>query len=141
MNTKGFLSFSITAFLLSGYPVPEVFQANSSFVLAESIWKPFSSSEGRFRVLMPGTPVQEKGSVNTKHGSITINSLYVVRDEAEYEVVFFDFPKSISLNSMDFSSRFDLLINLQRHKTFQFNLSILIYNEPFAIKTGLKLLM
>ncbi|GAB4177042.1 MAG: hypothetical protein Fur006_08470 [Coleofasciculaceae cyanobacterium] len=56
---------------------------------------------------MPGTPVQEKGSVNTKHGSITINSLYVVRDEAEYEVVFFDFPKSISLNSSEINKAFD----------------------------------
>jgi hypothetical protein len=102
MNTKIFLPFFITAFLLSGYPTLQVVRANPSVLIAQSLWKPFSSKEGGFTVLMPGQPTQENRRVNTEVGPIPVQAFSVVRrGEALYAVAYSDFPENISQNSRD----------------------------------------
>lgn len=102
MNKKVFLALFIITFLLSGYPTIKGVQANPPFQIAQSIWKPFSSSEGGFTVLMPGIPTEENNNVTTKFGSLTVHTFYVRRnDEALYAVAYSDLPDNISENSSD----------------------------------------
>ena len=100
MKIKVFLQLFLTTFLLSGYPTIKGVQANPPFQIAQSIWKPFSSSEGGFTVLLPGIPTEENKSVDTKFGSITVHTFYVRRNnESLYAVAYSDLPDSISANS------------------------------------------
>lgn len=100
MKHKFFLSLFIAPFLVSTYPVFPQVQARPSFQLAQSIWKQFSSQEGDFKVLMPGTPTEENKNVNTSAGAITVNQFSVLReDEALYVVAYSDLPEKFSLNS------------------------------------------
>ena len=100
MKIKVFLQLFLTTFLLSGYPTLKGVQANPPFQIAQSIWKPFSSSEGGFTVLLPGIPTEENKSVDTKFGSITVHTFYVRRNnESLYAVAYSDLPDSISANS------------------------------------------
>lgn len=102
MKHKLFFSFLITPLLLSGYQNLQFVQSSAAFQIAQSIWKPFSSQEGRFKVLMPGTPSEDKSNVNTKAGEITINRFSVRREnEALYAVAYSDLPDKFSLNSAD----------------------------------------
>ena len=48
---------------------------------------------------MPGTPLQDKTTANTRAGSIAVNVFAVFRPEALYLVAYSDFPKSITLDS------------------------------------------
>lgn len=102
MKTKIVLPLVFATVLLGGYPAPQVVRANPSVFVAQSIWKPFSSPEGGFRVLMPGTPIPGKDNVNTQSGSIPINFFVAVRpEEAFYVVAYADFPRTVSLNSRE----------------------------------------
>lgn len=100
MNQKLFISCSLLTFLLSGYSsIPSV-QSQPRVLIAQSIWKPFSSQEGGFRVLMPGTPTQEQRTTQTKVGTFPTNTFTVIREnEAGYVVGYLDFPQNIPLNS------------------------------------------
>lgn len=97
MKNKIVFPLLITTFLSSGYPTIKVVQANPPLQIAQSIWKQFSSSEGGFRLLMPGTPTQENKSVNTQVGALTIHMFIVPRQkEAIYAVAYADLPSNIS---------------------------------------------
>jgi hypothetical protein len=100
MNKKIVLSCSLLTFLLTGYPsIPSV-QAKPTLLIAQSIWKPFSSKEGGFRVLMPGTPTQDQRTTKTELGAFPTNTFTVIREqEAGYVVGYLDFPQNIPLNS------------------------------------------
>jgi hypothetical protein len=100
MNKKILISGSLLVFLLTGYASIQSVQAKPSLLIAQSIWKPFSSKEGGFRVLMPGTPTQEQRTTKTQMGAFPTNTFSVIREqEAGYVVGYLDFPKNLSLNS------------------------------------------
>jgi len=103
MNNKIVLPFFITTLVLSGYPTLQSVQANESFLIAQSsIWKPYSSTQAGFTVLMPGTPSEESTSVKTEIGVIPVQLFSVVRpSEAVYVVAYSDLPDNISQNSRD----------------------------------------
>ena len=104
MKHKIFIPFCITTFLLGGYPTFQLVQASLTVEIAQaqSIWKPFSSQDGGFRVLMPGTPTQEKRTTKTNFGSLPVNVFSVIREnEAGYLVSYLDFPRDIALNSRE----------------------------------------
>jgi hypothetical protein len=112
MNNKIFLPFFITTFLLSGYSTLKVVQASPPLLIAQSIWQPFSSTEGSYTVLLPGTPTEENRDVNTQAGSIPVNTRYVVRqNEAFYGVAYSDFPENLSLNSSELNQFFSLVVS------------------------------
>jgi hypothetical protein len=85
------------ALLLSGYPMLNPVQATPAVRAAESIWKPFSSTPGRFTVLMPGKPRNLTVSVNTQDaGVVNVNMFLVERNQeaVTYGVAYTDFPDS-----------------------------------------------
>jgi hypothetical protein len=99
MKNQVFLALPLTVFLLTSYPSVPGVQAIQTFIMAQSVWKPFSSKAGAFQVLMPGTPIQETGTVNTPTGSIPVNVFSVAREnEAVYGVAYTDYPKTITPN-------------------------------------------
>jgi hypothetical protein len=58
-------------------------------------WKPFTSKEGGFTALLPaGTPVEQKQTVNTPVGEITVHvvGVQVKKDEEGYLVIYSDLP-------------------------------------------------
>lgn len=102
MKSKLVLPLFITTFLLTGYSGINPVQANPTVLMAQSIWKPFSSQEGGFTVLMPGSPTTDQRDIKTQAGAVPANLFYVVRpDEALYGVAYADLPKEVSLNSLD----------------------------------------
>lgn len=102
MKYKTFLPLFLTTLVLSGYPAIQPVLANEFMLMAQSIWKPFSSTPGGFTVLMPGTPTTNNTSVNTQIGSIPIQLFTVVRPkEAVYLVAYSDLPSNIPQNSRD----------------------------------------
>ena len=74
----------VLAILLGTFPIIQPGQATQPFQLAQSIWKPFSSKEGRFSVLMPGTPRESQTIWNLETGDDTVYLFTVTREEAEY---------------------------------------------------------
>ena len=56
-------------------------------------WKPLTSKEGGFSVVMPGNPNDGKRQVKTPAGTIEVNFyLAEVKDQGSYVVVFSEFP-------------------------------------------------
>jgi hypothetical protein len=98
MKIRIFIPLVLATTLVCGYPPPQDVRANT-LLIAQSIWKPFSSQEGGFRVLLPGTPSQNKDNVNTQVGSIPVNLFFVDRPEAFYGVAYADFPGNTPINS------------------------------------------
>jgi len=97
MNTKVLLPFLLTTLLVSGSSIPEIGRAQFPIQVAQSIWKPFSSAEGNFTVLMPGTPEQQQDTINTELGSLNLKAFTVERpNEANYLVAYFDLPGELS---------------------------------------------
>lgn len=82
-------------FLLSGYIATDTVLANEPITIAQSIWKRFSSSEGNFSILMPGTPQEDKQTVNTKTGTIEVHTFTVTRqqEEVKYTVSYTEYPE------------------------------------------------
>lgn len=103
MKTRIVLPFFITTFLFLGYPTFKAVQANQATLIAQqSIWKPFSSKEGGFKILMPGTPTLDKRNINSRGVSIPFNGFYVNRqDEAFYGVAYMELPRNTTLNSSE----------------------------------------
>ncbi len=104
MNNKIFLPFLITTLVLIGYPIIKVAQANQPLQIAEaeSVWKPFSSPEGGFTVLFPGTPNTDKPNTNTTADSNTLQSFSVLREnEALYVVSYRNMLEQVIQNSRD----------------------------------------
>ena len=81
-------------FLLSGYTINRTVLANPPITIAQSIWKQFSSPKGKFSILMPGTPKEEKQTVNTKAGTIQVHTFTVARqqEEVQYTVSYIEYP-------------------------------------------------
>ena len=96
MNNKVLLPFLITTLLVGGYPRLEIAKAEQPIQIAQSIWKPFSSPEGGFTVLMPGTPIQVQNTIDTQIGALNLNGFLVERpNEAVYIVGYVEFPGNI----------------------------------------------
>src|SRR5262249_33927006 len=71
-------------------------------------WKEFTSKEGGFAVLLPGTPVEQRQLVKTPVGSVDVH-LFVVDPEGApgaYVVGYSDFPE-VALNDGGAQKRLD----------------------------------
>jgi hypothetical protein len=86
-------SVFLTTFLVGGSPTINAVQAEQPILLAQSVWKPFSSRGGGFTVLMPGTPNQSQQTLQTKGGPIKIQLFEAFRpNQAGYVVGYSDLP-------------------------------------------------
>ena len=63
----------------------------------DAAWKEYASKEGRFVVLMPGVPVEQKENVKTPSGPIDLTMAVVERkkEETAYLVIFSEFPEAV----------------------------------------------
>lgn len=57
-------------------------------------WKQFSSTDGRFSAVFPGTPVVESRTVASADGGVPMRS-FTVRTAVEYSVVYVDYPQPL----------------------------------------------
>ena len=68
----------------------------------EPTWKEFSSPEGRFSVLLPGTPTKTTQKVNSDLGVITLYLFTFNQENISYNVTCSDYPESIfKIKSID----------------------------------------
>jgi hypothetical protein len=58
----------------------------------QGAWKSFTSKEGGFSVLMPGTPKAMRQSLNTQAGPIAMNMFVLDMGTTAYVVMFSDYP-------------------------------------------------
>jgi hypothetical protein len=104
--------------LMTGYPTIQTVQAQSTKEATQSIWKPFSSAEGGFTVLMPGTPKPVQQTLNTPNGRITLKGFIVQRpNEANYFVIYSDFPSKTIENDSDIENLFDGIVEGFKRRT------------------------
>lgn len=86
-----------TAITLAGWIlfvlVLPVLQGRSS--TAVDTWQSFASTEGRFTVLMPGTPQPRTQNVSTPAGNITFYAHFWEDRSAAYGVAYSDFPQGL----------------------------------------------
>ncbi len=57
-----------------------------------SEWKAFSSPEGRFSILFPGTPVSKVSEVQTSSGKVAVHTVTLKLSDAFYHVSYLDYP-------------------------------------------------
>ncbi len=114
----GLAQWFVLAILLGTFPIIQPGQATQPFQLAQSIWKPFSSKEGRFSVLMPGTPRESQINWDWQTGDI-VYLFTVTREEAEYMVGYVDIePPTRRVDDDGQSSNFpDILPNTPEKMT------------------------
>ncbi|MBE9130235.1 MULTISPECIES: hypothetical protein [unclassified Coleofasciculus] len=100
MNNKIFIPLAITTVLFGGYFGLENVQASQPIQIAQSVWKPFSYTEGGFRILLPGTPDEQRRTIDTPRGGIPMRIFSVLRgNEALYGVAYADLPANGVPNS------------------------------------------
>ncbi len=58
-------------------------------------WKKFSSSQGAFSVLMPGTPTEQIRTANTAFGSIDVHMYLLEQTDVAYMVAYSDYPNTV----------------------------------------------
>lgn len=100
LKTKILLRSLAVAVLFGGCLTVKPVQADQLVLIAQSVWKPFSSKEGGFTVLMPGTPSQIKLPIDSQEGATTLIGFRVIRkNEANYMVGYADVPAGVKLNT------------------------------------------
>jgi hypothetical protein len=70
---------------------------------ASEKWQTFFSAEGRFSVLMPGTPVHEAKKADNPLGPVTMHAFLLMRSEVPdgFTVMYNDFPGPIPAGQAD----------------------------------------
>ena len=79
-------------------------------------WKEFASQEGRFKVLMPGTPEQDQSETESDFGKGVLHMNVAQADKAMYGANYCDFPaeiKNASLKQVYDSSRDGAVANME----------------------------
>lgn len=69
-------------------------------------WKIYSSTQGRFAIMFPGTPVEADKSYDTPNGRMDARD-YVVMASAEYSVFYTDFALDLEQDSAERTKFFD----------------------------------
>jgi hypothetical protein len=70
--------------------------AEPSSVSQPNQWKYFSSNEGHFRILFPGTPVETNKTASSGNVSMTMHMVGLDADQhTHYGVLFNDYPESV----------------------------------------------
>ncbi|MEW5859674.1 MAG: hypothetical protein AB1861_20195 [Cyanobacteriota bacterium] len=107
MKNQLLCSLFLTTFLVGGSLPIDPVQAEQPILLAQSVWKPFSSSAGGFTVLMPGTPNQSQETIQTKAGPIKVQLFQTFRpNQAGYVVGYSDLPANAIKTPSDVNSFF-----------------------------------
>ncbi|AFZ57742.1 hypothetical protein H6G54_16900 [Anabaena cylindrica FACHB-243] len=130
-----FLPYSLAAFVLfSGYTITQTVLANEPLIIAQSIWKIFSSPEGNFSILMPGKPTETKQKINTKNGIVEVNVFTVERpqDDVKYTVAYIDYPDDY-IELLKRNNLVEEAINTGKKTALQNSKSTLISEEKISL--------
>ncbi|MGM3306229.1 hypothetical protein ACSQ6I_09640 [Anabaena sp. WFMT] len=130
-----FLRCSLVGFVLfSGYTITQTVSANQPLIIAQSIWKIFSSPEGKFSILMPGTPTKTKQKINTKNGIVEVNILTVERpqEEVKYTVAYIDYPNDY-IELLKRNNLVEEAIDTGRKTALQNSKSTLVSEEKISL--------
>jgi hypothetical protein len=137
---KVYLLPLLTSLLVGGYPAAtQVVRAEPAIQAAQPQWEKFSSTEGKFSILMPVKPTQEKQTTGSSSLSLETNLFKASSNsnKATYSVSYTDFPPELAQLPPTFlfdslSSRFtsdrklkllkqqDIKLNEYPGKEFQF---------------------
>ena len=140
MRTKIYFVPLLASLLMGVYPVATQFVRAEPVVQAtQSQWEKFSSPEGKFSILMPVKPTQEKQTTGSSSLSLETNLFKASSNsnQATYSVSYTDFPRELAQLPPSFlfdslSSRFtsdrklkllkqqDIKLNEYPGKEFQF---------------------
>lgn len=95
MNFKIIPSTLALSILCGGFIITQPVLANQAETEVKSIWSVFSSTQGGFRILMPGKPTETTEKVKTKTGEIEVKMFSVERQEegTKYTVAYIDYPQ------------------------------------------------
>jgi hypothetical protein len=94
-------SLFLISSLLSGFPVYQPVSANQSILIAQSQWSSFSSSEGKFRVLLPKPPTQSTQSSASPMGeAIVMHTFMTEVPSGAYSVSYAEFPTNLGVFDM-----------------------------------------
>jgi serine/threonine-protein kinase len=81
----------------TGFMMTDAGQKLLSSTTAPAAWQEFSSAEGNFAVLMPGTPSYEKKSQSTALGPIDMHMFTLnLKRDAVYMVMYSDYPEIVT---------------------------------------------
>ncbi|BAZ79772.1 hypothetical protein NIES73_10180 [Sphaerospermopsis kisseleviana NIES-73] len=95
MNFK-IIPYTLAASIfLSGSLISQPTLANQPQTTVKSIWQVFSSQEGGFSILFPGSPTVTKQKIKNKTGEVEVNLFIVERpqEDVKYTVAYIDYPE------------------------------------------------
>lgn len=98
MKLRVLLPALAAALLLTGYPAAQPSAATQPAQARRSTWKQFTSTKGRFSVLMPGTPKQLRLTQQTPIGAMDVYGFVVEQNQKTvgYVVMYADFPVNLA---------------------------------------------
>jgi serine/threonine-protein kinase len=86
----------------AGFMMTGTGQGLFSSITAPAAWQEFSSAEGSFAVLMPGTPSYEKQSNGTALGPIDMHMFTLnIKRDAAYVIMYSDYPEIVTRANPD----------------------------------------
>lgn len=107
-----------------GYPVMQASLAESPVLLAQSVWKTFTSREDNFSILMPGNPRPVRATINigdSNQGNTSLNIRGFVasqyEDKVQYTVRIMEFPPQIPLGGVNPNQMLDRMQNREWRNT------------------------
>lgn len=83
----------VSLFIYNDYTTGQA-PTTSQLAQVKSVWQRFSSQEGKFSVLFPGTPRLSQQKMTSDNGELQVNLFTVNRpqEEAKYTVAYIDYP-------------------------------------------------
>ncbi|MFM7558847.1 hypothetical protein [Cylindrospermopsis raciborskii] len=83
----------VSLFIYNDYTTGQA-PTTSQSAQVKSVWQRFSSQEGKFSVLFPGTPRLSQQKMTSDNGELQVNLFTVNRpqEEAKYTVAYIDYP-------------------------------------------------
>lgn len=98
MKTKVLLLPIFVGILVGGSPAAQLVQAEQPVQVAQPQWKPFSSSEGGFTILMPVTPTQKSQTTDSAPMSLDAHFFTASLEEGKvtYSVSYTNLPEEMA---------------------------------------------
>jgi hypothetical protein len=98
MRTRVYLLPLLASLLVGGYPATQFVRAEQVVQTAQAQWENFSSPEGKFSILMPIKPTQEKQTTGGSSISLETNlfKASLESNQATYSVSYTDFPAQLA---------------------------------------------
>lgn len=139
------MKFSLTNYLLTtfvlftGCTINHRVLANQPSNITPSVWKTFSSSPGKFTILMPGIPQENKRTLKNKNGTVQVYTFMVLRpqEEVKYAVTYTEYPQEY-INLLNQNNLVDTALNNGKNSALKKAQGTLVNETKITLKTSLK---